>query len=209
MRKIRHVVVPALIVCFGLSCGCSGLQKPALNRQYFELAIRLPRTQVSPFIDRGNPVLIRDFGISPGFDTHSFVFRITEKEYTRDFYTEFTTHPARQITDQIADALYASPHFIPYSAHSRTKPGYRLSGKINRLYCDLQQAGHPVAIVEIRLILEKENQATGRQVLAQTYTAAQPLPSSAPEHIITGWNSGLEQITADFIRDVELQGSFH
>lgn len=188
---------------------CSGLQKPPVTKNYFDLDIHAPVSAAGILLAQGSTLLVKEFIISPEFDSHAFVYRISENEYTTDFYNEFVTYPARLISDKIKETLYASPYFSPSVTQIPKDVSYRLSGKITRLYGNLQDEKKPEAVIEIRFSLERkiqrEDALAFEKIHTQTYTERKALISTEPAQIAAGWKKGLKTILESFLKDIEQQ----
>ncbi|MBU1341426.1 MAG: hypothetical protein KKE44_03995, partial [Proteobacteria bacterium] len=151
--KKNGIIFIGLVFFLNMLSGCSGLQKEPVIKNYFDLEIKLAD---SPSQKRGNndTLIVKQFFITPEFDSYSFVYRMTKNEYITDFYNEFISYPAKLITEKITETLCSSSYFTPAPTSMKQDITYRLSGKITRLYGDFQNADDPKAIIEIRMTLE-------------------------------------------------------
>jgi hypothetical protein len=179
--------------------GCSTIQKSPVEKNYFDLNITASHNN---FASQGDILLVKDFSLNPVFDSHGFVYRIGKNEYVTDYYNEFLSAPAKLITDKIAEALYSSSHFTSTSTHMRKDIDYRLSGRISRLYGDLQDTKSPKATIELRMTLEKKTDSSFELIHSKTYLIEENINSQRPDQLITGWNRGLTKIVSAFIKKV-------
>ena len=182
--------------------GCAGLQKGPLTKNYFDLSNNRPVSSRNN-ITKGNALLVKELFINPAFDSHSFVYRIGKNRYTTDYYNEFISYPAKLITVKITETLCATRYFKSAQTNMKQNVGYRLSGKITRLYADFQDTNNPEAIIEIRLVLEKRTGHTFQTISGKTYLAKEHILSRKPAHLVSGWNTGLTKIVAQFISEFQ------
>lgn len=200
MLRKNYIFLVGFLIFLGTFSGCAGLQKEPVKKNYFGLDTAGPIFNQQDISSIDN-LLVKEFFINPLFDSHSFVYRLGETEYITDYYNEFITYPAKLVTEKIAETLYASGYFTPALTNMKQDIRYRISGKITRLYGDFQKTDDPKAVIEIRIILEKRTDKDFQAISSKTYLAEEPISSRKPDHLVTGWNTGLSKIIAQFIRD--------
>lgn len=194
---------PALIaVCLVFLSGCSGFQKPPLTKTYYDLDIPAVTTDQGSGTKKAAILLVKEFAISPEFDSHAFVYRIKKNQYATDFYNEFSAYPARLITEEIKEGLFSTKYFAPSTTRYKGDIAFRISGKITRLYADLQTPGAPESVMEIRFTLEKKDDTGFKKIHTGTYPAREKLSNADPALIAAGWGKGLGKILLQFIEDI-------
>ena len=203
MRIKFCLLLIGLVGCTSFFHGCAGLQKEPVRKTYFDLTINLPGSDPA-FITRGKTILIKQFDINPVFDSHAFVYRVGENEYTTDYYNEFISYPAKLITDKIEESLSSTQQFRSVQTNLEQDIVFRLSGKILQLYGAFQDTHHPKAIIEIRMTLEKRLNSSFLVISDKTYLAEETIASKEPALLASGWNAGLSKIVARFIQDFDL-----
>jgi hypothetical protein len=193
----------------GLSClllistGCGGLGKrfPEKNLFHFDkIAIDIIPDEAD---NLPIPLLIKEFDISPVWDSLSFVYRIQEHQYQSDFYNEFIVSPATLITNAIKESLIQDQRFI--SMPPTLPPGtpvFRLTGVITRIYGDFRDEEHPAAILEIRITLFKHTDNLPVLLFNKTYVSEQIIESPAPGPLADGWRKALAQIIQQLYPDI-------
>ncbi len=191
-----------LLVFILLTLGCSGLQKEAVTKQYFDLT---PDVRLSPKSNprQGETLLVKAFSINSTFDSHSFIYRVGENEYAPDYYAEFISYPSKLITEKTSEALYRSEHFRPAHTDEKKDITFRLSGKITKLTGDFTDKKNTKAAMELMLILEKRTGSTFTPVLSNTYAADEAIPDKNPSSLVSGWNTGLSKILNQFITEFQ------
>ncbi len=211
-----------LVLVLVLLSGCTGLRQKPPAKNYFDLNIALsaldtpmsyqhrsdpvlPAQNLSDadMTGKGATLLVKELLISPAFDSHAFVYRVSKDTYRTDFYNEFITYPARLITDEFTENLCGTALFAYPLTHQKQTIQYRLSGKITKLYGDFQSPETPKAVLEIRLTLEQNQKNKFAAVLNKTYYFDKPVAAAGPAKLVDGWKKGLESILARFIADYE------
>lgn len=201
MRQKLFLILIGFLFFLTALYGCTGLLKESVGKNYFDLTLN-PLVSGRNDINQGETLLVKEFSINPAFDSHSFIYRIGVNEYRNDYYNEFVNYPARLITERISETLYLSTHFTSGRIGMSQNITYRLSGKINRFYIDLQDPDHARAVIEIRMILEKKKGHAFNTVSNQTYVAEEPVLSREPSRMVSSWNTGLRNIIIQFLNSL-------
>ena len=205
--RMKHTGIPGSIIA-GLMvlislclAGCSGIIKDFPEPNLF--AISPPRTfGEAGTNDTGKGVLIRQFDISPEFESSFFIYKVSDNRFTGDYYNKFMISPARMITDAVKEAIYSSAFFRPAPASAPSTIDYRLWGKVISLYADVRDPKNPRAVMALRLTLEQETGTGFVPKINQVYTVSRPTARARPADLVQAWNRCLEQILTDFFRDV-------
>ena len=200
MTRTLSSLVAGILILTALTPGCSNLQKEAVTKQYYDLSPQAPAPSKNCLL-QGETLMVKTFAIDSTFDSHSFVYKIGENEYRTDYYNEFISYPSKLITEKTSEALYRSTYFKPALTNDKNDITFRLSGTITRLSSDFTDRNNTRAVMEIVMVLEKNNGAAFIPVLSNTYTADEPIPNTDPVSLVSGWNSGLSKILAQFITE--------
>jgi hypothetical protein len=201
MNRRRLICRVGLFILFTAVLSCSPLERRPLEKKYYDLTISTPRVQDADRC-KGSPILIREFQIAPQFDSHAFTYKMSEKEYATDYYTEFVSYPAKLITDKFSEQICGTPYFSSIRASRQLDIQYRLSGKITQLFGDFQSPGHPKAVMAIQLLLEKRETHTFSIVHSRTYEAVIDIPTAEHVELAAGWSSGFTDIFRQFMDNV-------
>jgi len=208
---MRQINFPLSLMCIAVILisafsACTKANKITLEKKFFDLDIKID-ARYRTHSDTGNVLLVKQFFISPEYDSCSFVYKIKTNELKQDYYNEFIRCPSRLITRKTAKALWASPYFKPASTVMEDNIDLRLSGRITALYGDLRTETGPEAVISIHMILEKKKKKTFCPLMSRTYTRKIPIYSSAPSELAAGWAKGLSEIITQFIKDYSNQHS--
>ncbi|MEE4364018.1 MAG: hypothetical protein V2J08_08785 [Desulfotignum sp.] len=200
---IPGIVLAGLMVLTILClAGCTGIIKDFPEPNQFAIAPpRIPGEAGSH--DTGKGVLIRQFDISPEFESSFFIYKVSDNRFTGDYYNKFMVSPARMITDAVKEAIYSSVFFRPAPASAPSAINYRLWGKIISLYADARDPKNPRAVMAVRLTLEQQTGTGFVPKINQVYAVSQSTAPARPAALVQAWNRCLEQILTDFFRDVE------
>jgi len=202
MPRNSFILFLGALVLMAAFYGCTGLQKEPVTKNYFDMNIQGSISNLSQF-NTGESLLVKELLMESTFDSHSFVYKVASNKYTFDYYNEFISYPAKLITEKITENLCISPYFAIALTDMKQDITFRLSGKILKLYGDFQDATHPKAIIEIRIILEKKTGTLFKAISGKTYLAEVPLSSPGPAQLVSGWDQGLTKITNQFIKDFQ------
>jgi hypothetical protein len=200
---ISGVIIGGLMVLISFfTAGCSGILRDFPEQNLFTIAApRVSEESVGTFKE-GSGLLIRQFDISPEFESSFFVYKASANRFTNDYYNKFMVSPARMISDAVREALYGSVFFRPVPVSEPAGIHFRLQGKITHLYADISNPKQPRAVMALRLILENQAEQGFVPVINQTYTDLKAIPPDSPAELVKAWNQCLETILADFLTDV-------
>ena len=206
-KKMKQICLSGIVTAWLISLlgfclgGCSGIIKDFPETNLFTIAPPL-RTGETGTHNTGKGLLVRQFDISPEFESSFFIYKESDNRFSGDFYNKFMVSPARMITDAVKEALYTSAFFRPAPASAPSAIDYRLGGKIISLYADARDPENPRAVMALRLNLEQQTGAGFIPKVNRVYTVSQLAGQARPATLVQGWNHCLEQILSDFFKDV-------
>jgi ABC-type uncharacterized transport system auxiliary subunit len=196
MNTIR--VTTVLVVTCGLAlCGCSGQQ---YEKHQYVLGTRRPETaKAKDTMTLG----VRRFHMDPAFSKRGIVSRISEHEYREDYYSQFITSPADQITEIVRNWFSDSGHFHRVSrAESADRDSLVLEGDILAFYGDARDAGSPKARAEIRITLLKGQTRDKLVVLSKKYVSESAWKPVTAEGLVAGLDSCLSTMLTELESDL-------
>jgi ABC-type uncharacterized transport system auxiliary subunit len=182
-----------LILATILFAGCTTVKYP--DRQQYMLDIKTPAKIYSRAATR--TLEINNVSIAAAYTSLEFVYRTTNENYTRDYYSIFFNPPAQQLNRVIARYLQATNLFKYVS----TNPGiiqtdYILYPEVTELYADYRNPNNPRAIMTIRFTIIKTANPS-QPMLDQTFHEEIPFTSGKPASLVAAWDQGLASILAD------------
>lgn len=201
MHRIFRICLVFIIV-FSAG-GCTGIQKTPLEKNFYALALPDPFLENrAKTLEKKHYLSVKDLDMTAGADTHFFTYLTRKHQYIYDYYNEFTTHPSRQITENIKKALYASGMFTPFLNQEKMPAQYRMSGGITQLYGDIQDKERPLAVMEIHLVMETRQADMKSIILSRRYHKSIRVDHFSAENMAAGWNQAFLEITEQFISDL-------
>ncbi len=200
---ISGIFIGGLVIIMGLCvAGCSGIIRDFPEQNQFTIAP--PRLPGEVGIrSTGKGLLVRQFDISPEFESNFFIYKVSENRYTSDYYNKFMVSPARMISDAFKEAVYNSVVFRSAPASDPSDIRFRLGGKIISLYADIRHPEKPRSVMALRLTLEQHTGAGFVPVINRVYGASQPTTQAGPATLVQGWNHCLARIISDFLKDAQ------
>ncbi len=202
MRQKQNTIILICIaaVLISMFSGCTEAKKITLEKKFFDLDVQ-PAPQYNNHFDAGSSLLVKQFSISPEYDSCSFVYRIKTNQLRQDYYNEFIRCPSVLISKKTAKALWSSPYFRSVPGVMENNIDLRLSGRITALYADLRNRKSPEAVIAIHMILERKNTKGFCPLMSRTYTRKIPMDSPDPSRLAAAWSKGLSEIITEFIRN--------
>jgi ABC-type uncharacterized transport system auxiliary subunit len=145
-------------------------------------------------------VKVRNFHISSKFSSKSLTYRTSEFNYNTDFYNEFLTSPASNITEETIKWLGQSGVFANVAeTQSNAQSDLLLEGTVTDLYGDYRNKSRPRAVMNIWFaMLDNDRNIEFRK----SYEAIIKLDSKTPEELIKGLSSCLEKILTNLESDL-------
>lgn len=201
--SIPGVLITGLFVLMSLYlAGCSGIIRDFPEQNQFTIAP--PQLSGEPGIrSTGKGLLVRQFDISPEFESNFFIYKVSDNRYTGDYYNKFMVSPARMISDAFKEAVYRSEFFRPARAGAPADISLRLGGKIISLYADIRDPEKFRAVMAMRLTLEQQTETGFVPVINRVYKASQPTTRAGAAALAQAWNHCLARIILNFLKDAQ------
>jgi cholesterol transport system auxiliary component len=211
MNKVtRHplgALCAALLLAAALAPACS-LPIPAAQqrgeRHYYVLdPAREAKTASTPAAQGGKTVLkIRQFTVSPGFESREFVYKVGDQRFESDYYNLLFMQPGPALTQATRAWLTASGLFgNVIEATSQVEETHALEGNLVALYGDYT-TGKPQAVVEIQFFLLRETKGNYAVAFQKNYRVQIPLDNGTPPDLASGLQKGLGAILAGLESDL-------
>ena len=190
--KKRQLAMLAMAGTLVLVAGCFSFQRNISEKKLYSLGT----TIVPAFTAVPGPLptlLVKEFDMAPMYTTNSFVYRRDEFQFETDYFNEFIIPPQRMVTAAVKQALFDARRFSP--AFPDRPADHRLQGRINCLYGDFRQPGHPLAVMEISLTLDGTDE--------KTFSKETAIRESTPKALVGGWNQLLDEIIQEFVNSLD------
>jgi cholesterol transport system auxiliary component len=193
MRSFAPIAFAAAVLC-----GCSFDSK--WSQQSF--AFSVPEDPPAAHPPKSVIALTR-VSVSPLFQGRSFTYRTGEDRYERDPYARFMAQPERAMGEAIRGWLGASGAFgRVLEPGGSLAPTLAAEATVNELCGDLRDPAHPVAVLQIRLIIyEVTESGPGAVLLDKTINRETPMAHKNPAALMAGWDADLREIMEQMISD--------
>jgi len=142
--------------------------------------------------------------VTSPFDTKSFVYRMDEQKYEKDFYNDYVTLPSDMIASATRQWLNASGIFQFAVGNSNAlMPMYLLQGTIDEMYTDFRTGHTPSAVFTIEYYLSSSDGLKKNNVLfRKKYHLSEPIKDNSAKSIAKAQQIALGKILAQLEEDL-------
>ncbi len=191
---MRYLIPAVLIV----TSGCvDALKSEYPERRYFTLAVQRPGEAAPPA--KEGVLRVRRFTASKLSEGNELVTRVGETEYETDFYNQFFSPPAMQLTEQAHRWLGASGRFSAVVGTGSSLPEtHILEGNVVSLYSDSRSSS---AVLEIQFMLVKVSAEPAAVIFQKSYREV-ATGAQGPETSVRAWNAALGRILSSLEADL-------
>lgn len=138
------------------------------------------------------------FRVSPRFSGRGLVYRRSDVAYESDFYNEFLTSAAVNLTEETRLWLERSRLFRRVvSLSSQVDTCYILEAQINEIYADLRES--PRSTINVQFLLLESGQ---KVLFDRTYRRDQTAIAADAANLVRAHNENLSAILRDLERDL-------
>ena len=191
--------IGALLALFTFS-GCLKIQKEYPEKNQFVLEVARPPGERST--GSKNVLQVNEFQVVEPYQGKGFKYRRGELSLESDFYNEFFAAPGQMISEGLRKWLDDSGLFkLVVSRPGQILPTHFLEGTVESLYGDYR-SNPTKAVLEIELVLTKEEKGTAQIVFKKKYREEQPAQSQSAKDLVQAWNEGLQKIVQQFESDL-------
>ncbi len=200
---MRHtIIIPILagLVLASLLGGCS-LKNPPAQKHFHRIpTLDISNPEAGSLLPSPLSLALRPLATAPEFDTHFFLYRLSETEFTPDFYNEFMASPANGITRILRHHLRAQGDLVP--ATTAQPPQARLSGTLTQIHADVRIPEQPRAVLTLSLLLEYQTKGQYRPWFQKRYNRSLDVSHPTPDLLVQAWARAMAEITSELIRDI-------
>ena len=142
--------------------------------------------------------------VTSPFDTKSFVYRMDDQKYEKDFYNDYVTLPSDMIASATRQWLNASGIFQFVVGNSNAlMPMYLLQGTIDEMYTDFRLGQTPSAVFTIEYYLSSSDGLKKNNVLfRKKYYQSEPIKDNSAKSIAKAQQIALGKILAQLEDDL-------
>jgi hypothetical protein len=177
--------------------GCSLLNRTQTRQPHqFNLEVTRPEPQSTAGSTEIDSIAVAPFSAAIPFSGTSFQVRVSDQEWTEDYFHRFITGPDILVTQLLRnwldDANVAEVVTLP---NSTITPHLSVTGHIRELFLDLRDPDSPRCHVNIDLeITTNIGNAKSDVLLSENFESTVPLRDVSAESAIDGWELGLQDI---------------
>ena len=136
--------------------------------------------------------------VAPPFDGRSFVYRLGDQRYEKDFYNIYSAIPAEMIANSERQWINQANIFsLTVGQGNSFFPYYTLQTTVNEFYGDYRI--RPEAVVSLEFILTATNAGIGNPIIgANRYSKRIALKDNTPEALALGQQQALAEIYQEY-----------
>ncbi len=206
-RKAGAIVArfTLVVAVFATATACLGaLEKEYPEKRFFALSAEYPsKARTAP---RSNGALFDEalkigrFRVSPRFASRGLVYRRSDVTYEADFYNEFLTGAAVNITEETRRWLSQSGVFTRVvDLSSQVDSCYILEAQVNEIYADLRR-DQPSSVIDVQFILLRYGDAV---LFERSYAANKNAASTDGAALVRAHNENLVDILGKLEGDLK------
>ena len=198
--KLKYKLIGCLFL-FQLLAACSIQQAPLEIGHWRLMPERVSAAksnQIKYWLTQGT------INVTSPFDTKSFVYRMDEQKYEKDFYNDYVTLPSDMIASATRQWLNASGIFQFAVGNSNALlPMYLLQGTIDEMYTDFRPGQTPSAVFTIEYYLSSSDGLKKNNVLfRKKYHQSEPIKDNSAKSIAKAQQIALGKILAQLEEDL-------
>jgi uncharacterized lipoprotein YmbA len=193
--------ISALLIQGLLACA---IQQPPIDSAQWRLmperAGTAKNTQIPYWLTQGT------ISVTSPFDSKSFVYRLDDQKYEKDFYNNFITLPSEMVAAATRQWLNQAGIFQFAVGNSNSlMPVYLLQGTVDSMYTDFRAGQKPAAVISIEYYLSSADGKSKNNVLfSKKYQKREPISDNSAKTIANAQQIALAKILAELEEDLFL-----
>jgi hypothetical protein len=201
--KLRLFILAMLVALFP---ACAIKQPPIEIEHWRVLPERSgpPRTnQLKYWITQGT------ISVTSPFDTKSFVYRLDEQKYEKDFYNEYITIPSEMIASATRQWLNAAGIFeFAVNNGNTLMPLYLLQGAVDEMYTDFRKDQTPAVVFTIEYYLSTtDGKKKNNVIFRKKYTLRENISDNTAKSIVKAQQTVITKAFIQFEDDLSKEAS--
>jgi uncharacterized lipoprotein YmbA len=202
-QRFRPLLFVAALCVSAATPGCFDLQRAYPEKRFYALSAERPDAPAHRAAERPEPrfpeaLKIGRFRVSPRFASRGLVYRTSDVVFETDFYNEFLTAAATNITEETRRWLGRGDLFARVvDLTSQVDSCFILEAHVNEIYADLRQA--PESIMEVQFILLRYGDTV---LFERTYDASTPAASADGADLVRAHNRSLVTVLGKLEADL-------
>lgn len=198
----RPAVGFALTLLCLASAGCLRLERERPEKRHY--LIEAKREGESHPASAGRGMLhLRRFNVNQAFESPSFVYRTGESSWEADYYNAFFVSPDVMLSEQVSRWLRQSGLFSRVATRgSQVRADYLLEGNVISLHGDYRDPGRPEAVIEIEILLLRDNRGDAEILSQGEYRVREPVGGDRVEDLVAAWGRALASVLREAESDL-------
>jgi hypothetical protein len=201
--KLRLFILSMLV---GLFSACAIKQPPIEIDHWRVLPERSgpPRTnQLKYWITQGT------ISVTSPYDMKSFVYRLDEQKYEKDFYNEYITMPSEMLASATRQWLNAAGVFeFAVNNGNTLMPLYLLQGVVDEMYTDFRKDQTPAVVFTIEYYLSTTDGIKKNNVIfRKKYTLRENISDNTAKSIVKAQQTVITKAFTQFEDDLSREAS--
>ena len=145
--------------------------------------------------------------VTSPFDTKSFVYRLDEQQYEKDFYNDYVTLPSEMIAAATRQWINDSGIFQFAVGNSNTlMPVYLLQGTVDAMYADFRKGQTAAVVLSMEYYLTSaDGLKKNNVVFRKKYSQREPIQDNSAKTIAKSQQIALARILADLEKDLAVE----
>jgi cholesterol transport system auxiliary component len=145
--------------------------------------------------------------VTSPFDTKSFVYRLDEQKYEKDFYNEYVTLPSEMLAAATRQWMNDSGIFqFAVGNASALMPNYLLQGTVDEIYTDFRRGQVPTVVISVEYYLSvADGGKKNNVVFRKKYRQTEPIADNSAKTIAQSQQIALNKILMALEKDLLLE----
>ena len=147
--------------------------------------------------------------VTSPFDTKSFVYRLDEQKFEKDFYNDYVTMPSEMLAAATRQWMNDSGifQFTVGNANS-LMPLYLLQGTVDEMYTDFRSGQTPSVVLTVEYYLSRTDGLKKNNVLfRKKYLQKEPISDNSAKTIAKSQQIALSKVLVELEKDLLLEAS--
>ena len=148
--------------------------------------------------------------VTSPFDTKSFVYRLDEQKYEKDFYNEYITMPSEMLATATRQWLNAAGIFqFTVNNGNTLMPLYLLQGSVDEMYTDFRKDQVPAVVFTIEYFLSTTDGIKKNNVIfRKKYTLRENISDNTAKSIVKAQQTVIAKTFALFEDDLSREANY-
>ena len=197
-RTTSYSIGAGVLLLLACTSACFDLEKQYPEKRFYALSAERESADATATPAFDESLKLGRFRVSPRFASRGLTYRRSDVSYEADYYNEYLTDAASNLTEETRRWLSAARVFERVvDLGSQVDGCYILEARVNEIYADLRNA--PASVLEVQFIVLRYGQAVSFE---KTYTARTAAGGVDPPALVRAHNQSLAEILGQLENDL-------